>query len=100
MSHVCEPCGGKGWIWTGAERVLCHGCLGSVRPRPSEDWSREPMPGVPDPSRARLRPDPIDRAIQGVVAREWALATVDEILDAIWEARARALAAYFPLVYA
>jgi hypothetical protein len=47
--HVCDVCGGKGWRWTGAEREVCRGCLGSGTPRPAEDHARGPMPQAPDP---------------------------------------------------
>lgn len=44
MGDACHACKGKGYIWTGAERVLCHVCGGSGSgiPLPRE---KRPLPG-------------------------------------------------------
>ena len=31
MADACGRCGGKGWRWTGAERIACR-CAAAVRP--------------------------------------------------------------------
>ena len=51
---VCPLCGGKGWIWTGAARVVCR-CGGSGRARRHEELARGPMPEAPDPIKTRTR---------------------------------------------
>lgn len=51
MGRVCSVCGGKGYVWTGAERVLCRGCAGDGRAKPREQWLPRETPRVPDPIR-------------------------------------------------
>lgn len=56
MGQVCRGCGGKGWRWTGAERVACGRCGGSgSRELPPEQRRDFTTVQVPDPIRTRRR---------------------------------------------
>jgi DnaJ-class molecular chaperone len=37
MGRVCPECGGKGWRWTGHNRVSCRTCGGRGYPLPPDE---------------------------------------------------------------
>jgi hypothetical protein len=54
MGQVCRRYGGKGWRWTGHERVLCGACGGGLGELPPER-RRGDGPPVADPVRSAVR---------------------------------------------
>jgi hypothetical protein len=50
LGNVCRRCGGKGWRWTGRERVACGQCGGAggleLPPEKRRGWAGDPRPGI------------------------------------------------------
>lgn len=55
MSHVCRSCHGRGYRWTGAERVACGRCGGNGGLELPVESRRVDGPAVADPVRSRTR---------------------------------------------
>lgn len=53
MGEVCRGCLGKGWRWTGAERVACGRCGGHGGRELPPEQRRGDGPRVPDPALER-----------------------------------------------